>query len=127
MTGVYLAPGFSNLDGTGLTNDMLASSVYKTISITIVNTARDSGSSPTTTLRRGLLMRCVSGNKYTTLESADYNATAVVLPYDIPNIDSGDVVVKAFYSATFKSGKLLDPAGVFVAASCQRLEIRDNV
>lgn len=125
-------------DGSGLSGlDILASTVgLKEIAITIDTSARDSNNSPTTTLRRGLLMWPDStvSDRYTEFDAAAATATAsskaVVLAEDVPNIDNGNVVASAYWAATFKNGVIFDDSGTtlthWTADECQRLEIRDN-
>jgi hypothetical protein len=120
--------GYKDLTGTGLSNEILASDQYQMISITIATAARDPGNSPTTDLRRGLVLRYDSTTgKYLQLTLAAESPTAVILAEEVPSIDNGDVVVKAFYKATFKSGTLLDDSGNFDLELCQRISERDNV
>jgi len=120
--------GYKDFDGTGLSDEILASSHYEMISITIAGATRDSGNTPTTDLRRGLLLAYDSGSgKYIELTTgATESPTAVVLAENVPGMDATDVVSKAFYRAIFKSGKLFDDSASFDPTLCPRISIRDN-
>ena len=115
-------------DGTGLLDEIIASDQYQMVSITIATAARDAGNpAGTTNLRRGLVMQYESSTKkYVEVDDANLSPTCVVLAENIPNIDAGDVVAKAFYKATFKAGKLIDASTLFDITKCQRLSVRDN-
>ena len=126
MTELNKTYGYKYHDGTGLDDELLASDQYQMISITIDTAARDADNvGYETTLRRGLVLVLSSG-KYTIAPDATLNATAVVLAETVPGIDAGDVVAKAYYKATFKTGKVLDPGGYMDFAECPRLSVRDN-
>lgn len=129
--------GYKTATGTGLSYELLASTAdLQVISITIDSSAVDSNNSPTTSLRRGLLMwpDPTVSDRYTEFDAAAATATAsieaVVLAEDVPNIDNGDAVAKAYYSATFKDGVIFDDSGTTLThwdkTECPRLKIRDN-
>lgn len=119
--------GYKEQKGTDLSDELLASSEFEMISITVDTSVRDAGNSPTTYLRRGLVLEYDSGAKnYIVFTTAGKSNTAVVLAENIPGIDAGDTVAKAYYKATFKSGKLLDASTNFDITACQRLSVRDN-
>jgi hypothetical protein len=129
--------GYKTATGTGLSYELLASTAdLQIISITIDSSAVDSNSPVTTNLRRGLMMwpDPTVGDRYTEFDAAAATATAsneaVILAEDVPNIDNGNAVAKAYYSATFKNGVIFDDSGTtlthWTAGECQRIKIRDN-
>jgi len=132
-------PGYGGYQGTGLTEEILASTVgLKKISITIDSTAVDSTHTGyTTTLRRGLLMwpDPTVGDRYTEFDAAAATATAsnqaVVLGEQVEMDGTNDAVAMAYFAACFKADKLFDDSGTGLShwdpTECPRLEIRDNL
>jgi len=123
--------GYKGMTGTGITHEILASDECEIISILIDSATRDTGNTPDTTLRRGLLLAWDTVNKrYIELTTgATESAAAVVLAEDIFKMDEATdhVVAKAYYKANFKTGALIDDSASFDPALCPRLFIRDNV
>jgi len=121
--------GYKNQKGDGLSHEILASSNFEMISITIDTAVRDTGNaSDPTSLRRGLvLVHDAASKKYINMTVATESPTAIVLGENVPGIDAGDTVAKAFYKASFKKGVLIDASGTLDLDQVQRISVRDNV
>ena len=131
-------PGYSGFQGTGLSEEILASTIgLKKISITIDAAARDVNHiADTTYLRRGLIMWPDSTHslRYTEFDAAAAVALAskdaVVLGEDVQLDGTNSAVAMAYFAACFLKDKIFDNSGTtlsnWIADECQRLEIRSN-
>ena len=124
--------GYKDFKGTELSDEILASSNYEMVSITIDSDCRDTGNTGITgMLRRGLILYYdTTDDNYKELDTgATQSASAVVLAEPVPNMDTftGPVIAKAYYKGTFKHGKLINNSGDFDPDLCHRISIRDNV
>lgn len=111
-------------------DDLLLSSNYVAKSVMIATAARDSGSSPTTTLRKGLMLaKITASGKYAEFISTETDGTedeegAVILAYDV-DVSDGDVEATVYFQGMFRKNKVLLNGETFVWNDCQRLIIRD--
>lgn len=131
MTTLTNQYGYKDQQGTELSEEILASSRYEMISITIDSATRDTGNTgQTENLRRGLVLYYDTTDKrYKELTLAAQSPRAVVLGEPVPNMDqvTDHIVAKAYYKGTFKKGKIYDDSGNFDLDQCQRISERDNV
>lgn len=103
---------------------------YEPVSVTIDGTAADSGNTPTTTLRKGLVLSKVTAtDKYKQFDDGAADGTqleaeAVVLAYDVDLAAGEDVIAQVYYSATLDEDLIILNGATFVEANCQRLRFR---
>jgi hypothetical protein len=114
--------GYHGEDGTGLTEEILASiDNLEKISIIIDPAATDpSNSNGTEKLRRGLVMYQPAGGNYKELDAVPANIeeckTIVVLGEDVEMnaggaVNNSETTAMGYFSAVFKKDKLFDSSG----------------
>lgn len=129
--------GYQGFSGTGLSEEILASSENLVKSpVTIDASCRDVANSPTTDLRRGLLLfpDPTVANRYTELDAAAVTAgledKAVVLAAPLDISAGVNLVADVYTACVVKSSKLIDASGYtlthFDPQKCQRIIIKDN-
>jgi len=129
--------GYFDYDGTGLTEEILASTENLVeSSVTIDATCRDTTNGTTTDLRRGLLLwpDTAYSNRFTELDNdaviAGLEDEAVVLAVPLDISDGNNLVAKVYTAGVFKYYKLLDSSGYtlthFDNDKAQRIIIKTN-
>lgn len=132
------APGYKNLTSTPMNHEILASTQFQTIPVSIDVASRDWGNPDGSThLRPGLCLGYDSSSgRYKTFRPALHpDTTVVVLAEEVRDIDTVTTQVGAiaFNECVLKSGKTIEyndsaalTPGTVVWTDCQRIKIRDN-
>lgn len=127
--------GYSEGQVTKIYNDDLLASTedLEKITITLDTGCRDATNPEgSTILRPGLVVTQITASgKYKHFDSTAVDGTqlpenAVVLEYEVRDIDQGDKVVSAFFQATFREDSLIVGSG-FDWSKVQRLRKREHV